>query len=267
MKFLRLTDWTLFCLRFQVLGKNQHRKQPDKTPRNLLLILCLPQEIGFMKQLWLFFFPIFMSFTAPFVRESYHRRFNRETPQKAVLFHVLAAFRLVVLLHYELISSLWDDGARRFFFFAPRSLCIIGPVRHNRNPHPSALPRARAPLLRLLLSVWPHSRLTWLMGLHPCSAASESLLISSVYRLGSLPRACHGRVTLLDDRPTRFQAVARQSRWLVSTKHIKMELSHFTGGFYFCGKAFPVNPEQQQKPPCFFVVEVGFKLNFHLPQN
>lgn len=48
----------------------------------------------------------------------------------------------------------------------------------------------------------------------------RSLLISSVSRPGSLPRACHGRVTLLDDRTMRFQAVVSQTRWLVSTKHI-----------------------------------------------
>lgn len=176
-----------------------------------------------------------MSFTAPFVCESHRLRFNRKTPQKAVLFHFLAAFHAVVLLYYELISALWDDGTHLRFL-----LHIIAPLRLSHNTHPSAHARTHvcAPLLRLPLSVWPHSRLTWLMGFHPLQRSVRSLLISCVSRLGSLPRACHGRVTLLDDRTAHFQAVVSQTQWLVSKKHIKIELSYFTDGFYFCGNAF-----------------------------
>lgn len=215
--------------------QNQHRKHPGKTPRNLLLSLYLPWQIG--NRTLFFFYSDFVSFTAQFVRESYHLRFNRQTPQKAVLCHVLAAFCIVVVLHYELISSLWDDGTH-----LPFTSHHCPYAAQPRRTSELTCTHVRAHLLRLPLSLWPHSRLTWLMGFHPCSAASKSLLISCVYPLGALPRARYGRVTLLDDRPTSSQAVASQTRWLVSTKHIRAELSHFTSGFYFGAIAFPVNP-------------------------
>lgn len=175
MKFLRTNDWSLFSLWFQVLGKNQQKaaKQvsnksatnPLSTPRNGIYETTATLRVTLC-------FSYFMSFTAPFVCESHHLRFNRKkTPQKAVLFHVLAAFRVVVLLYYELISSLWDDGTHLGFCYTSLHL-------RRRNTHPSAHARThvRAPLLWLPLSVWPHSRFTWLMGFHPCSAPSEASL-------------------------------------------------------------------------------------------
>lgn len=170
-------DWLKIVLPLVASSWQYQQKAARQVFKNLQPILCLSQEIGFMKQLrlwlWLWLFFLFMSFTAPFVCESHHLRFNRRVPQKAVLFHVLAAFRLVALLYYKLISLLWDDGTHLRFCFT--SL----PLRTTAAMHIRAHPRAThvcAPLLRLPLTVWPHSELTWLVGFHPCSAPSEASL-------------------------------------------------------------------------------------------
>lgn len=150
----------------------------------------------------------FMSFTAVFLCESHHLRFNRRAPQKAVLFHVLAAFRLVALLYYKLISSLWDDGTHLRFCFTSLPLRTTAAI-HIRE-HPRAHTRA-CTHPAVAFNCMAIFRAYMAHGVPSLQRSVRSLLISSVCRLGSLLRACHGRVTSLDDRTTCFQAVMSQT--------------------------------------------------------
>lgn len=232
-------DWLKIVLPLVASSWQYQQKTARQVFKNLLPILCLSQEIGFMKQLrlWLWLFFLFMSFTAPFVCESHQLRFSRRAPQKAVLFHVLAAFRLVALLYYKLILLLWDDGTHlRFCFtsFAPQPQYTSERTRaHARVCTPPAV------------NCMATFRAYMAHGVPSLQRSVRSLLISSVSRLGSLLRACHGLGTLLDDRTTRFQAVMSQTQWLVSAKHIKIELSLFTDGFHFVATPY----HESRAPP------------------
>lgn len=219
-------DWLKIVLPLVSNSWQYKQKAARQVFKNLLAILFfLSQEIGFMKQLQLW--PWFFLSSCP--------------SQHHLCANPIISGLIAKCLRRPFCSTFWLRSVLSACFITSWSGCcgMMGPILVFASHHCPSAPQsqytlhARAPLLRLPLTVWPHSELTWLMGFHPCSAPSEASLSPLSPCLGSLLRACHGRVTLLDDRTSRFQAVMSQTQWLMSTKHIKIELSLFTDGFHF----------------------------------
>lgn len=223
--------------KFLTISTESSQTSPQKSASNPFF---LSQGIGFMKhlQLWPW---VFLSFTAPFVCESHHLRSNRQVPQKAVLFHVLAAFRLVVLLYYKLIWLLWDDGTHLSFCFTslPRRTTVA--IHTTCACAPPALAVNCMATFRAYMA----------HGVPSLQRSVRSLLISSVSLSGlpaeGMPRACYFVGWQNKPLPSCYEPNAMAHEH----KTHQNRVLPFHRRLSFCGNAFPwIQSSTKSFPSC-----------------
>lgn len=202
---------------------NKSATNPLSTPRNGIYETTATLRVTLC-------FSYFMSFTAPFVCESHHLRFNRKKRRFVPRF---GCFPCLALLRVDLLRC---GMMEPILVFATHHCTSAPPPKYTSKRTCAHIRACTPPVVAFkCMATFP---VYMAHGVPSLQHSVRSLLISSVSRLGSLPRACHGRVTLLDDRTMRFQAVVSQTRRPVSTKHIEIALSHFTDSFFFVAITF-----------------------------